>query len=302
MRMHRFPRYGLAALLAALALVLVACGGAPAAAPTVAPAADAPTAAPAAADDLLAEVKARGKILIATDSNYAPQSFKKSDNTWEGFDIDVATEIAKRLGVAPEFLDISFDVITAGGWNGRWDINVGSMTVTAGRKEAIYFTAPYYYTPASIAVHADSTATSVADLAGKNIGVGAGTTYLDYLNGSLALEGESILTPAPKVTVKVYDTDNLALEDLALGNGTRLDAAMSALPTIDNAIKNGKPLKVLGDPVYYEALAVALDKKSPKDSQSLTDAISKIIEEMRADGTLTKLSLKYYGVDISTKK
>ncbi|NTW02067.1 MAG: transporter substrate-binding domain-containing protein [Oscillochloris sp.] len=336
--MHRLPRYALATLLATVALLLVACGSAPAASPTV-PATDVPaattvettaeataataadstaevaaeataetaatdaTAAPVASgDDLLAEVKARGKLLIATDSNYAPQSYKNPDNTWEGFDVEVATEIAKRLGVEPEFLDISFDVVTAGSWNGRWDINVGSMTVTAERKAAILFSNPYYYTPAAFAVHKDSTATSVADLDGKVVGVGAGTTYLDYLNGTLTLEGEEIITPAPKVTTQVYDVDTMALDDLSLGDGARLGAALSALPTIENAIKNGKPLKVLGEPVYYEALAVDLDKKSPKDPQSLLDAINKIIDEMHADGTLTTLSEKYYGVDISTKK
>lgn len=306
MTRYKYPRGIGIALLLVVAMLLTACGGTstPAAQPTTAaeaPTADAAASPAAGGDDLLAEVKSRGKLLIASDSNYAPQSFRNPDGSWEGFDVEVAKEIAKRLGVEAELLDISFDVITAGSWNGRWDINVGSMTVTAGRKEVLLFTTPYYYTPASFAVHADSTAASVADLEGKKIGVGAGTTYLDYLNGNLSLEGEEILIPAPQATPQVYDVDPLALQDLALGNGTRLDAVLTALPTIENAIKNGQPLKVLGTPAYYEALGVVLDKKSPKDSTSLADAISKIIEEMRADGTLTKLSIQFYGVDIANK-
>jgi polar amino acid transport system substrate-binding protein len=253
-------------------------------------------------DDLLAQVKQSGKLRISTDANYKPQSFKNPDGSWDGFDIAVGKEIAKRLGVEPEFMDINFDVITAGSWNDRWDINIGSMTVTAERAQKLLFTEPYYYTPASFAVHKDSDVSAIDGLQGKNVGVGSATTYQTYLQGNLQLEGEKILVPAPQVNVQIYDTDQLALQDLALGNGTRLDAVLTALPTIQDAIKGGQPFKVLGDPVYYEDLGVALDKSSSKSPESLRDAINKIIEEMHQDGTLTKLSNQYYGVDLTTKK
>lgn len=112
--------------------------------------------------DLLAQVQERGVLRVSTDSNYRPQSYLNPDGSWEGFDVDVAREIAKRLGVKAEFLDINFDVITAGSWNGRWDVNVGSMTVTAERQKALLFTIPYYYTPASFVVHQASTLTDIA--------------------------------------------------------------------------------------------------------------------------------------------
>src|SRR5690349_15616410 len=110
-----------------------------AAAPTAM--ADAATA-PAAGGDLLADIKKRGKLLVATDANYKPASFKNPDGSFEGFDIDVAKEVAKRLGVEAEFIDVNFDTVTAGSWNGRWDINVGSMTITPDRKKALYFSSP----------------------------------------------------------------------------------------------------------------------------------------------------------------
>lgn len=276
---------------------------APAAEATTAGATAAPPSSGATGGDLLADVKQRGKLRIATDANYKPQSYKNPNGSWEGFDVDVGREIAKRLGVEADFMDISFDVITAGSWNGRWDINIGSMTITGERKKSLLFTSPYYYTPASFAVHKDSQAAAVDDLKGKKVGVGSATTYQDYLKGSLALEGEQILKPAPaQVDVKIYDTDQLALQDLALGNGTRLDAVLTALPTIQDAIKGGQPFKPLGDPVYYEDLAIALDQKSPMSSQSLRDEIDKIVQAMHQDGTLTKLSNKYYGIDLSKKK
>src|SRR5215208_1720362 len=117
------------------------------------------TAAPAAGGDLLADV------------NYKPASFKNSDGSFEGFDIDVAKEVAKHLGVEAEFIDVNFDIITAGGWNNRWDMNAGSMTITPDRKKALYFSSPYYYTPASFVVHKDSKAASIDDLKGKQVGV-----------------------------------------------------------------------------------------------------------------------------------
>lgn len=291
------------------ALLLAACGqsggqSTGGGSATQAPAAQSPTGAPAGGGtgDLLAAVKQRGKLLIATDANYKPQSFKNSDGSWEGFDIDVGREIAKRLGVEAEFLDINFDVITAGSWNGRWDMNVGSVTITPARKKALLFTGPYYYTPAAFAVHKDSKAGTIDDLKGKKVGIGSATTYQDYLQGKLTLEGEQILQPAPQVDVKIYDTDQLALQDLALGDGARLDAVLTALPTIQDSIKGGQPLKTLGNPVYYEDLAVAFDQKSPQDPKSLVDAVTKIIDDMHKDGTLTQLSNKYYGIDLTTKK
>jgi len=259
--------------------------------------------APAAGGDLLADVMKRGKLLVATDANYKPQSFKNSDGSFEGFDIDVAKEVAKRLGVEAEVIDVNFDIITAGGWNNRWDMNAGSMTITPDRKKSLYFSSPYYYTPASFVVHKDSKATSIDELKGKQIGVGAATTYQDYLEGKLNLEGETILTPAPAGTVvKTYPSDVDALTDQALGDGTRVDAVLTALPTAEEAIKGGQPLKVVGDPVYYEDLGLAFDQKSTLDSKGLADAVTKIIDDMHKDGTLVTLSTKYFGVDLTTKK
>lgn len=305
---NKFAAFSALALF--LLFLVTACAPAatlPTALPVVTQA-PAPTLPPVATDapavnDRLAEVKKRGKLMIATDANYKPQSFKNPDNSWEGFDIEVGREIAKRLGVQAEFLDISWDVITAGGWNGRWDINIGSMTVTPDRRKVILFTEPYYYTPAAFAVHKDSKAQSIDDLKNKKIGVGTATTYADYLDGTLVLENETIVIPAPGGATKaVYDTDALALADLALGDGTRLDGALTALPTIDNAIKEGQPLRILGDPVYYEQLAVALDKTSPQPSDALQTAIDLVVKQMHQDGTLTALSNKYYGVDLTSKK
>ena len=255
---------------------------------------------PPAAQDLLDEVMAAGTLRVSTDPNYAPQSFLNDEGELVGFDIDVSKAVAERLGVDVEFVTPDWDLITPGSWGGRWDISIGSMTPTEARSEILWFTDPYYYTPASFAVHSDNTdIQTVADLSGKNLGLGTATTYEAYLEGTLSiLGGEVMYDPPTGVNIQPYSTDAEAIEDLALGDGVRLDAVMSALPTIQNAIDQGLPLKYVGTPAFYEPLAFALDK-SRGPSAMMLDALNGIVADMHEDGTLTELSMKWYGVDRS---
>jgi polar amino acid transport system substrate-binding protein len=251
--------------------------------------------------DLLSEVRKRGKLLISTDGNYQPLSFKTPDGAWHGFDIDVGREIARRLGVQAEFLDINFDVITGGNWNGRWDLNVNSMSVTRDRQRVVYFTQPYYYIPASFIVYKNSSLKTIEGLAGKRIGVGTATTYQAYLEGHLTLTGENILTPAPAARAVPYATDQLGLQDLALGDGVRLDAVLTSLPFAEYQIRIGQPFKVLGHPVFYEDAAIAIDKNSPLDPKRFYQTVEQAVSDMHKDGTLSRLSRQDFGVDLTHK-
>jgi polar amino acid transport system substrate-binding protein len=257
----------------------------------------------AGAEGLLADVMERGTLRVSTDPAYPPQSFLNEQGEMEGFDIDVATEIANRLGVEVAWETPAWDTIIAGNWAGRWDLSVGSMTVTPEREEVLHFTPAYYYTPAAVAVHDDNSTVSdlESDLDGKRIGVCGGCTYEFYLDGSLEIPGEEIDFVIDDAEIKPYDTDSSAIQDLALGDGVRLDAAISALPTLQEAEKKGKPIKIVGDPVFYEPLAAAVDREAPSDPQPFVDRISEIIHEMHADGTLSELSMKWYGVDLTKK-
>lgn len=110
-------------------------------------------------DGHLAAVCEAGVIVVSTDPAYPPQSFLNEETgEYEGFDIDVATEIAERLGVTVEFTDPTFDAVVAANWGGRWDMSVGSVTVTEERKTVLDFTQPYYFTPAQISVYDASAA------------------------------------------------------------------------------------------------------------------------------------------------
>lgn len=247
---------------------------------------------------LLDQIMADGVVRIATDPAYPPQSsYDEATNTWSGFDIDVASEIAKRMGVQVEWKTPAWDLITAGKWNNRWDLSVGSMTVTAERAQVLDFTAPYYYTPAGFAVQQGSSITSVDQLAGKSVGVCLSCTYEFYLERTLDIPGYPVEFKAPAdVSIKTYDTDSTAIQDLAIG---RLDAVMSAVPTLQGAIDKGKPIQLLGEAQYSEPLAAAVDKNAPLDPTSFVQKLSDIINEMHQDGTLSRLSIKWYGEDIT---
>jgi polar amino acid transport system substrate-binding protein len=257
--------------------------------------------------DLLASIEESGTLTVSTDPAYPPQSqLNEETGEYEGFDIDVATEIAERLGVDIKWEAPAWDTITSGNWNGRWDMSVGSMTITPERAEVLYFTPPYYYTPASVAVHQDNTGVSaMSDLDGKKIGVCGACTYDLYLQGTLEIpqdESGDAVAIEPEISdpeIATYDTDSTAIQDLSLGDGRRLDAVISALPTLQAAIDSGSPIRIVGSPVFYEPLGVAIDQGSELDSKSLVDKISEIIDEMHEDGTLSELSEKWYGQDLS---
>jgi polar amino acid transport system substrate-binding protein len=251
--------------------------------------------------DLLERVLERGTLVVSTDPYYAPQSFVNDAGEFDGFDVGVAREVARRLGVALEFVTPDWDMVTAGHWGGRWDVSIGSMTPTEDRAEVLWFTDPYYYTPASFALHTENTTIhSLADLAGATVGLGTATTYELFLNEGLALlSGEIAHGPPPDIKQWPYLTDAEALDDMKLGDGVRLDAVLSALPTIQGAIADGYPLKLVGEPVFYEGLVFAVDNAWGPADQMLA-RLNGIIADMHGDGTLRSLSLRWYQIDYAT--
>lgn len=269
------------------------------------------------ASDKLGEIMARGTLLISTDPAYPPQSElvenvqrpadtkctsdQRTAGELRGFDIDVAVDIAKRLGVEPCFVTPDWTLIVAGNWADRWDISVGSMTITPERMENLYFTQPYYTTPAAFFVHKDNTTfTQPSDLSGKKIGACSGCTYDFFIAGTLQIPGETMNYVVQDAAFTGYETDLNALQDLALGDGVRLDAVLTAQPTGAGVISDGLPLKQLGDPVFFEYLAAAVDKAAAKDPKPFVDKVTELINAMHADGTLLKLSQQYYMLDLTT--
>jgi polar amino acid transport system substrate-binding protein len=244
--------------------------------------------------DMLDRIKANGVIRVGTDPNYAPQSLLKEDGTAEGFDIDVANEVASRLGVKTEFQFPDWSVVEGGNWADRFDMSVGSMTVTEPRLDLFDFSQPYYYTPAQMAVVKDSGITDLAGLAGKTVCTGEATTYYQWLTGTLVLGDKSELAPVPEgVKATTLTTDQDCAQSVQSGRRD-FEGWLSSSTTVKAALDAGAPMVTVGTPVFYEPLAIAIDKASPPHDK-LTAEIDRIIGEMHADGTLSKLSNKWFG-------
>lgn len=257
-------------------------------------------AASADAGDVLDRVMANKKLVNALDVEYPPFSFLNSSKEMDGFDVDVAKEVAKRLGVALELVTPGWDVITAGKWAGRWDISIGSMTATKERAQVLDFPVQYYYGQAVLLVHKNNAAAKEPkDLSGKKIGVQVSTTYEKYLQKSLEIDAVG----APPVTYRIdnpqiifYDEEPEGIADLSLDDGSRLDGMVVGILTAEEYIKSGKPVRIVGEPLFYEPIAIAIDK----GNADFGARIKEIIEAMRADGTLKRLSEQRLGVDVTT--
>ncbi|MGH2446232.1 MAG: transporter substrate-binding domain-containing protein [Candidatus Limnocylindria bacterium] len=256
------------------------------------------------ATGLLAEILEAGEIRVSTDPAYPPQSFLNEEtNELEGFDIDVAKEIGERLGVEVTFETPSFDAVVAGSWADRWDMSVGSVTITPERDEVLDFTQPYYFTPAQMTTTEGTGIESLEDFSGTTVCVGAATTYFFWLDGTLELPDSAgeITDPPADVTASTLETDTDCPQAWAAGR-MDFEGWLTALPTADTAIADGLPVVLVGDPVFYEPIAVAFDG-GVDGVETLTERVDEIVGEMHEDGTLTELSEKWYeGTDLTTQE
>lgn len=293
--------YSVFGLTIIASLVLAACGGGAAAEPK----------------DLLEDIKQRGYILISTDPNYEPQSFlntkgSRPDDTkcpsdalttaeMQGFDVDVAKAVGDALGVETCFATPSWDAITAGSWADKWDMSVGSMTITTARQQILDFSVPYYYTPAVIAVRADSGIADLAGLEGQALCAGAATTYEAWLNNdmtALGLPESSIYAQPPQVTVIPLETDQECAQAIAAGREDFVGYVTSDT-VVDANIAAGFPVVKLGSPVYSEDLAAAFDKKSTLPTDTLRAEVDKLFTAMHSDGRLSEISNKWFESDLT---
>ncbi len=290
--------YSILVCMIGASLMLAACGGAG-----------------SQADNLLDAIKERGYILVSTDPNYEPASFLNTEGSrpsdtkcpsdalttaeMQGFDVDVAKALGDGLGVETCFATPSWDAITAGNWANKWDVSVGSMTITPEREQVVDFSVPYYGTPAVIAVRADATFTSIDELSGQALCAGAATTYETWLSGGDLGPGIKIYSPAPAdITVVPLETDQECAQALAAGREDFV-GYVTGSPVVNANIAAGLPVKQLGEPVYNEVLAAAFDKSSTLPTDTLRAEVDRIITAMHKDGTLSQLSTQWFGEDLT---
>lgn len=258
----------------------------------------------------LAQVLARGTLVLFTDPAYPPQSFevkgakraaqtKCADNERtapeiSGYDAETGKLVAKALGVEPCFVTPSWTEVTAGNWSDRWDLAYGSGAIEFSRMETLYMTQPYYSTPTNFFVPGSSTAKTPADLSGKRVGACAGCTMEKYLRGTLRLPGPQLEQLVDDPEIVTFDTEVPGLKATARG---KVDAFLCSEPVGDEAIAEGTGLRKLDTPAYYSNKTGYVDKNSGLDVGPFVERVNEIIAARHADGTLARLSVKHFGKD-----
>jgi len=252
------------------------------------------------AGEVLQRVLDAKTLKVAVGTDWGPISALNANHELEGYDIDVAKGIAKYLGVKAEFVTPGWDLIVAGNWQGRWDIGMGQMTPTTERAEKLDFSENYYYGHVVAVVPTDSKAKELSDLNGAIVGVTTSTLEEQYLNQTLTpnwIGAKPIEFKFKAGQVKAYPSANIAFDDLRLGDGIRLNAVVTDQESAATAIKSEYPVRVLGT-LFSAPGAISMMKVD----NEFREKISAAIKSMKDDGTLSKISMKWYGADNSVEK
>lgn len=255
----------------------------------------------AVAGETLDRIKERGELVGVMDQAYPPYSFLNDKNEMDGMDVDLTKEFARRLGVKVRIETPAWEVTTAGNWRGRWDICICSMTANEQRARSLDFVSHYYSSPAVLVTSTNGTPlTKVSDMDGKKIAAQQGGSYEQYLMKNMKVDAYGagpVTYPFKAVQVMPYASEDLEYQDLALGAGKRIDGLVSNLVTATERMQKmpGK-FKIVGEPLYEDPNWVAIDKNDDKEWR---DTVVKIFDDMRKDGTLKKITVKWIGSDIS---
>jgi len=235
------------------------------------------------AEDLLDTVKARGTLQVALEGTYPPFDSKNAQGDLVGYDVDVAKALAAKLGVKPVFITTEWSGIIAGLKAGKYDVIVNQVGITAQRKEAFDFSPPYTYSVSQLIQRKndDRAFKSLDDLKGHKLGVSLGSNYNDMAKA------------VPGIIVETYPGAAEELSDVASG---RIDAALNDRLTLAYLLKTAPlPLRAgasVGDPTE---MGIPFRKDNPKFAKAINDAIG----SLKQDGTLTKISQKWFGIDVS---
>ncbi|MER8409096.1 transporter substrate-binding domain-containing protein [Mesorhizobium sp. M1307] len=251
------------------------------------------------AGEVLDRVLATKTLTVATSSAFPLASFIDKNGQLDGFDVEVAKGIAKYMDVEAKFVTPGWDIITSGRWEGRWDLAMGQMTPTVPRAKLFDFPAVYIYGNSVAVVHKDSKATKPSDLDGKVIGVSAGSSEESYAKHTLEVyDAPPVKFQFTPSEVKGYESSTSAADDLRLGDGVRLDGFLTEELEAKAMIKAGYPFKIMGGPLVSAPAVIAV----LHGDKEFSDKVAAAVKSMREDGSLSKLSIKWYGSDQTVQK
>ncbi|WP_442111448.1 cystine ABC transporter substrate-binding protein [Pseudomonas sp. NUPR-001] len=239
----------------------------------------------AIAGEQLQAIKDKGTISVGLEGTYPPFSFVDADGKLAGFEVELSEALAKELGVKAKLQPTKWDGILAALESKRLDVVINQVTISEERKKKYDFSQPYTVSGIQALVLTkkkdELNIKSAADLAGKKVGVGLGTNYEQWLKENV-----------PQAVIKTYDDDPSKFQDLRVG---RIDATLiDRLAALEYA-KKAKDTSVTGEAFSRQEAGIALRKGEPE----LLDALNKALDKLRADGTLAKLSEKYFGDDVT---
>jgi cystine transport system substrate-binding protein len=235
-----------------------------------------------AAGNLLEQVKAEGKLKIGTEGTYAPFTFHDESGKLTGFDVEIAEEVAKRLGVKPEFVETKWDGMFAGLDAKRFDAVFNEVGIRDDRKKKYDFSDPYIVSKATLLVNkSNNDIKSFADLKGKKAGQSLTSNFTDIAKANGA---------------QIVQTDgfNQAIDLLA---ANRIDATVNdGLSYLDlKKHKPNVPIKKVDEEKKGSKSGVLFRKGNPE----LVQAVNKALDDMKKDGTYLKISQKWFGADVS---
>ncbi|MBY0410828.1 MAG: ABC transporter substrate-binding protein, partial [Burkholderiaceae bacterium] len=212
------------------------------------------------------DIKKDGKIVIATEGQFAPFNFFQGTKL-TGFEVEVAEAVVKKMGLKLEWKTLGFDALLTGLAQDRWDVVIASHGVTEERSKAVTFAAPHYCSGGMI-VALDPKIRTAADLTGKTVAVQTGTSYLENVQKLTGVKD-----------VKNFPQDTDAQRALI---SKRVDAWVSdKFVAKEAAAKNAKAGFKLGDMLFVERIAPAV----AKGNTGLAGAWDKAFDEILADGS-----------------
>lgn len=237
----------------------------------------------ASAESLYDQVMKEGALVIGTEGMWSPWTYHDLDtNELVGFDVEVGKAICDKLGIAAEFSEAPWDDILAALDSKRVDTMINGVEVTEQRAEKYDFTEPYCYVRTALVVRGDNEdILGFEDLNGKTTANSIGSTYMTL--------AESYGAIADGV-----DTLDETMEMVLSG---RADATLNAVDSIGDYLRVHPDANIKIVALTEEASPVAIPLR--KGETELVDAMNKAIDELRAEGVLSELSVKYFGNDIS---
>ncbi len=229
------------------------------------------------ADSSLSDIKERGKLVVGVDIPYGVMEFYDASGKPVGIDMDIANEVAARIGVAMAVNTMPFSELFDALESGEVDVVISAVTITPERQETMLFSVPYLNAGMSIAVRKDNVdITSLENLNDKRVGVLKGT-----IGEELILQSEYI---DPSL-VTSYEKNDERLQDLSDGT---LDAIV-----VHFLIKDLPSLKLVGEPLsesYYGVVTRLNDT-------ALMNEIDKTLRELKRNGTLNEIKQKYVNAE-----